>query len=341
MIGQHEGGNERYTKNLAVHLSKIVDTTVLLYKKVSMNSPGLKMVIFPHNDFFRLIFLPALMLKSGYTVLHSNYITPLWKAPKHRYVVMVHDLGFRRFPDIYGLKDTLIFKLLFPYSLRLADIIIVPSEFIKNEFTHFYPGFGKKVEVIYEGIDPIFLEKNSPKIKGKKQNSSPYLLCIASRSPRKNIPLVLDAFLKAELSDVSLYIIGYKPLGTQAILSKKIKYLGYVSDIKLRHLYANALALIYISSYEGFGLPPVEALACKTPVLASDIPSLHEICGKYVDYIQWEDSKALIRYMKRYSSSKGTVTDSNLFVRKYDWNRTALSFYSILQKYYPCYNRGT
>lgn len=280
MIGQNEGGNERYTKNLAYALSERSNVGVLLSRKHKIPS-SITPHIVPHNNLLRLLLTPFLIWVFHYDVYHANYFLPFWKPPHTKYVITVHDLFFLRQPTLYSLRDRIVFRLLLPHSLRLCDAIIVPSIFIKNEFAKLYPSYLHKVYVTYEGVDPVFHH-----LKNRKKGKPPFFLTIASKNSRKNIDMVCSAFLNAGMKNTCLYIVGSLPPGMKHASERSIRFLGYVSDQKLNKLYNEAEALLYLSSYEGFGLPVIEALACGTPVIASDIPCLREIGESHIQYIK-------------------------------------------------------
>lgn len=280
MIGQKEGGNERYTKNLAYSLSKKASVGILLYKNLEGVS-ALYPHILPPINLLRLLITPFLLLFFHYDILHSNYFLPFWKPLGLKYVITVHDLFFLRQPSRYSLRDRLVFRLLLPHSLWLCDAIIVPSQFIKNEFLSFYPAYLSKVHVTYEGVDPVFHQ-----LKKTKEKKRSFFLTIASKNTRKNIPSICKAFLAASLKSTDLYIVGTLPAKMGPIQNPSIHFLGYVSDNELNKLYNSTKALLYLSSYEGFGLPVIEALACGTPVIASDIPCLREIGGENIHYVK-------------------------------------------------------
>lgn len=280
MIGQNEGGNERYTKNLAYFLSELLNVGILLSRKLK-TPPTLTPHMVPHNNLLRLFLIPFLIWFFDYDVYHANYFLPFWKPPHTKYVITVHDLFFLRQPKLYSLRDRMVFRLLLPHSLRLCDAIIVPSMFIKKEFAKLYPSYLNKVHVTYEGVDPVFHH-----LKNRKKGKPPFFLTIASKNSRKNIDMVCSVFLNAGMKNTYLYIVGSLPPGMKYISERSIRFLGYVSDQKLNKLYNEAEALLYLSSYEGFGLPVIEALACGTPVIASNIPCLREIGGTHIQYVK-------------------------------------------------------
>lgn len=280
MLGQGEGGNERYTKNLAYALSHKISVGILLSKRQALPRT-LTPHLIPPSNLLRLLIVPLIIRIFRYDVYHANYFLPFWKPRGVKYVITVHDLFFLREPERYSLRDRMVFRFLLPHSLWLCDAIIVPSKFIRGEFAKLYPRYLNKVHVTYEGVDPLFHH-----LKNGGKEKHPFFLAIASKNSRKNIDIICAAFRNARLKNARLYIVGSLPAGVQNIQEKAIRFLGYVSDRRLNKLYNGATALLYLSTYEGFGLPVIEALACGTPVIASDIPCLREIGGKNVRYIK-------------------------------------------------------
>lgn len=314
MLGENEGGNERYTKNLLQYLISIADVGVILYNRRFCCSYPQRFLL-PKNDLFRLSIIPIIMKLWKYNVLHANYILPFFKFPSTKYVVTVHDLSFKRFPNLFGFKDKLLFYILFPYSLWLSDKIIVPSNFIRDEFKLFYPQYNDKIHVVYEGVDPVFRS-----IPLSSKNIDDFFLIIASKSSRKNVDIVIETFLSLKLSKIKLIIVGNKSISNK---NSNIQYVGYISDNKLSNLYNKALGLIYYSSYEGFGLPIIEALALNTPVIASDIPCHREIGKDYLHYIKFNDINYLKKTIQKVAQQKKRAHTRDVILKLYNWDITA------------------
>jgi glycosyltransferase involved in cell wall biosynthesis len=324
MIGLHEGGNERYTYNLAYHLSRIADVGVVMYKKLSIN---VKSHIFFLNDFLRLLYLPFFMKMKQYTLLHSNYILPFIKFPGTKYVITVHDLSFKRFPHLFSFKDRCIFSILFPYSLYLADAIVVPSQFTNSELRYFFPHINHKIIVTHEGVDPVF------HILPAQQKKQRYVICVTSKSKRKNIDSVIESFTRAKFAGIKLVVVGI--VAPLIKINPSVEYLEYVSDKKLNYLYNNALALIYYSSYEGFGLPIIEALSLNIPVIASDIPCHREIGKTFPHYVPVNNTAKLTQTIKKIVETKKRTIVRQKILKMYNWDVTAsktLAFYKTLSE---------
>lgn len=346
MIGSNEGGNERYTKNLFLALSKLreknfevkllvdknkVDKTTITFK----NNIILKYII---NNIQRLLFLiPKIVSNKKIDIVHSNYICPFYKNAK--FVVTVHDLSFKYFPQFFSIRERLIFKLLLPYSLNLSDAIIVPSEFTKKELLRFYPKYSKKVGVIYEGVDSIFrkISKDTASkiIRQRFKPKNDFLLTINSKNPKKNINKVIEAYLKLKdkFPNLELVIVGgSKNIKKQYVNSSSIRILSHVSDLELNALYNLAKIFIYFSIYEGFGLPLIEALKCRTKVIASDIDVHREIAKDYVVYANPFSAEDLTKKIELVLKSNRRTQKgiSNL----YSWEKAAKQSLNLYQELY-------
>ncbi|WP_323078709.1 glycosyltransferase, partial [Aeromonas hydrophila] len=121
-----------------------------------------------------------------------------------------------------------------------------------------------------------------------------YILTVSSLEPRKNLQLLIDAFTELNIDHVQLYIVGttnkvFNFSGFTDLTSSNVKFLGYVSDQELEALYRGAEFFVYPSLYEGFGLPPTEAISYGTPILCSDIDSIKEVCGDVPEYFHTND----------------------------------------------------
>ena len=174
--------------------------------------------------------------------------------------------------------------------MRSARKVITVSEFSKDEIVHYYGINRNNIEVVPSAVSDVFKHSNQ-----QINVVNPYLLAVSSVNHRKNFISVLEAFqvFKKYNKDVRLYVIGdicnsnFKKIDIDRFRNdSRIVFLGRISDEELVNYYSNALAFIFPSLYEGFGLPPLEAQMCGCPVLVADIPPLHEVIensGIYCD----------------------------------------------------------
>jgi glycosyltransferase involved in cell wall biosynthesis len=195
-------------------------------------------------------------------------------------IITIHDLSFMRNKKWFSWKYTLIYSILTPILAKKAKKIITVSEFSKHEIVDLLKIKPEKVSVV-----PSAVAFNADKIsEGSKLNGLEYFLAVSSIDPRKNFERLINGFKKAKLTNIKLCIVGgrfknFNSKGLQLNSSEKIEYLGYVSNSELINLYKNALGFIYPSLYEGFGLPPLEAMNFGCPTIVSNIPALNESCG--------------------------------------------------------------
>lgn len=221
-------------------------------------------------------------------------------------VVTIHDLIFKVLPDTYPYIDRKIYDWKCRKSCREADLIIAISENTKKDIIRFYNIEPEKIHVIYQSVDASYwqaTDKSSASVFQKHSIPGEYLLYVGSVEKRKNLSVILDAMtlLPKDLS-LPLVVVGkgkaYKEKMQQKVtdlkLKKRVIWLDNLeNNSQLRTLYQRAKALIYPSFYEGFGLPVVEALLCKTPVITSDCSSLPEAGGPNSMYIDPEDTERL------------------------------------------------
>jgi len=210
-------------------------------------------------------------------------------------IVTVHDLIFMRYPQDYHAGWLAITNALLPRVLRRAAAIIADSHATKADVTRFFDVREGKVVVIYPGIDaatPSELHQRDTSIQ-KLSGEAPYILCLGPWVRRKNLPVVVEAFslLAPRIPELGLVITGERPRGMQGdteeeLLShlsseyrNRVHLVGYVSQADKEALVSHAGVLGYPSCFEGFGLPPLEAMSLGTPVVAAATPAVMEVAG--------------------------------------------------------------
>lgn len=248
--------------------------------------------IFYKKTIWRMIDLPLkLKFIKELDLVHDPYeIGPLSFEMPFKKVITIHDLTPILFPDTFNSMIVLLHKRLLPRTLKNANRIITVSNSTKNDLISLFKIPKEKIRVIFNGVDEKFKPLSNKEIKKVKQKYSlnfPFILYVGTLEPRKNIPSLIKAFYKFKKTNplYKLVIAGKKGWKYNEIfetidklnLQNDIVFTGYILDNDLPALYNAADLFVYVSIYEGFGLPPLEAMACGTPVITSNTSSLPEI----------------------------------------------------------------
>ncbi len=267
-----------------------------------------------------------------------SYSAPIFSPVET--VVTVHDITYEVNPKWFHPKERIKMRTLTRVAAKRADHIIAVSESTKRDLVDYYKISSDKISVIYEASNekfkPAVVERN--RIVNKYKLNNNFFLYVGSFFARRNIPVLIEAFqyVREEVPDVELLLIGqdrsYPPLKLNQLLTgkglnEKVKWIEYVSEADLVTLYNLASAFVYPSSYEGFGLPVLEAMSCGTPVITGDRSSLPEVVGKSGLLVEPTDARAFAAAMigilkneelRRNLSEKGMER-----AKKFSWRRAA------------------
>jgi glycosyltransferase involved in cell wall biosynthesis len=248
---------------------------------------------------WRVLFIGKELQKREVSVFHglSNEI-PFFLSPKKiKQVVTIHDLIFLRFPQYYKPIDRYIYKLKFRYACHKAHAVVAISEQTKRDIMMYFGIVESKIHVIYQNCSDVFTENVSKlerqKITQKYNLQKPFIISVGSIEPRKNQLNLVKAFHSLEIHNHELVLVGgggaYKAK-VQAYIEKhevkNVRILSHVPTSHLPALYQSATFLAYVSLFEGFGIPILEALTSGIPVLAAKGSCLEEAGGEggvYVD----------------------------------------------------------
>lgn len=268
---------------------------------------------------------------------------------EERQVVTIHDITPLEHPEWLNPRFAKWYQFLIPRLVHKARQIIAVSNFTKSRICEVTSVQPDKVVVIYNGVDERFRPKSSEEIARTKDtfgiSNFRYILTVATIEPRKNLQRLLEAWDVWHVNlpqDIWLVIAGAKGkdlVFRDAVFNRlppKICMIGHVPDEHLPALYSGALAFIYVSLYEGFGLPPLEAMACGTPVLTSNVTSLPEVVGDAALTVNPYDIDAIAEGIKR------LIEDDNLRkelsqkglarAKLFSWERTAEVTWSVLKE---------
>ncbi|QIZ51890.1 glycosyltransferase family 1 protein [Dickeya zeae] len=261
-------------------------------------------------------------------------------------IVTIHDTVPFDHPEWLNKKFVAWYQFMQPRLAKKVEHIITISEFSRERIIHHLRVPASKVSVIYNGVDVLQPEAGGSET-GKCQPvvDGDYLLSVGSLEPRKNIPRLIKAFLRFRQeshSDMRLVIVGKKGVsrvfgddGTQALADNPaVVFTGHVSDEALVSLYQHARGFCYPSMYEGFGLPPLEAMCYGLPVLTSNTTSMKELCEKraiLVDPLSVESIAEGIHQLVAGQGPTGMRENGEAFARSLTWKQCASETLRVLE----------
>ncbi|MEA1916099.1 MAG: glycosyltransferase family 1 protein [Campylobacterota bacterium] len=297
-----------------------------------------------------IIFNIGLFIKKPDVIFQPNY--NIFKTYKNfPTVIVVHDLSHIRYAQFHPDDRVEYFNKNLEYSVQNSSKVVVVSEFTKQELIELNLANDDKIEVIYNGVtdgfkplhvDEIsnsFFEKYSLK---KKE----YILFVGTFEPRKNLSLLLESYSKYVLSTPNpseLVLVGtsgwrdefFNDVLQEVLKLSSVKRLGYLSDDELKLVYAGAKMFVFPSFYEGFGLPPLEAMASGTSVIASNVSSIPEVVEDAGILIDPHASNELLEAIKLLDSNdelrakyekKGIEQ-----AKKFNWDDSTKRLHAVLE----------
>ncbi len=343
-VTQELTGVQRYAYNVVKRMSGV---TLLSPGPARPEYQGLddaSLAVIPHflhSHLWEQLVLPK--------VLHGQVLwspTGIGPVAAHNQVLTIHDVAVLEHSEYYAKPYALWYRLIWPVLVRHVKKIITVSEFSKERIVTCLKVPERKVEVVYEGVDDRFKPQSGDQMEAFLSTSGikrPYILAVGAISARKNYRRLLEAWQKiqGELSGVTLVLVGgggftFSTMSSLGALPPRTMHLGGVYDESLAALYAGALAFVYPSLYEGFGLPVLEAMSVGTPVVTSNNTSLPEIAGNAALFIDPFDSDSIAEGVKQIVDDEELRKDLRLRglnqVKKYSWESAAKAIMNILQE---------
>jgi glycosyltransferase involved in cell wall biosynthesis len=261
-----------------------------------------------------------------------------------RQVLTVHDMASLDHPEWFQRKFALWYAALLPRLIRQVRAIITVSRFSKERIVRLTGVEPQRVQVILNGVDRRFRPADLKRVKQVRAEfnlTSPYILFVGSLEPRKNLKNLLEAWRLSGFEGATLVVVGasghmFASLGFNSI-PQGVRLLGATQDDVLPALYSGAAGFVYPSLYEGFGLPPLEAMGCGCPVAVSDIPAHREICGEtamYFDPFSPEDISSKLDALLRLDPAKRTSLIERGLQRAsgYTWENSASETWRVLEE---------
>jgi alpha-1,3-rhamnosyl/mannosyltransferase len=253
------------------------------------------------------------VLKGMHDVIYHepNYLASAYQGPT---VVTVHDLSHIHYPQCHPRVRSAALKHLLPRILNEADAVMTVSQHVANEVCEQFGLPESRVHPVHLGVDaafrPLPLEVLQPVLDQHGLHADQYMLCMATLEPRKNLDRLISAFeglpdaLRARYPLTLAGAPGWRSHALHQRIDRlatrgEVRYLGYVPDTHRPALYAGARLFAYPALYEGFGLPPLEAMACGTPVLTSTRASMPEVAGDAAVTVDPEDVDGITAALAR------------------------------------------
>ncbi len=249
-------------------------------------------------------------------------------------IVCLHDINMLKNRKNFNFLNYVWYKILHRRSVKGCKELITVSEFSRKEIAEYYHIDEKRIHITYNGWQHVGNVKEDKRILEKIKemtNGRKYFFSIGTLTKHKNLKWVIEVAKKNPNYD--FLISGfknsekvYKKLGIES--TENVKYLGYLTDAEMKTTIKNSEALLYPTLYEGFGIPPIEAMAVGTKVVVSDIPAIREIYGDTVYYINPNNSNIDIEKLLNEN-----VEDRETVLEKYSWEKSAKKLLEILETY--------
>jgi len=252
-------------------------------------------------------------------------------------VVNIHDISFLRYPEFAEEKNLRYLSATIRDTARRASAIITGSKFTAHEIAESLSVDSAKVFAIYNGIGQQFAPQATDRVAAMRSRlvlDKPYLLAVGTVEPRKNLPFLFEVFERLTSFDGELVIAGMPGWKNEPIIERmrqspragSIKWIRYVEDADLPLLYAGAECFVMSSHYEGFGFPPLEAMACGTPVVSSSGGSLTEVLGNAAVVLHHFEAdgwvEAIGRMLAHDNVRQRLVEQGRRHAAKFTWQET-------------------
>ena len=260
-------------------------------------------------------------------------------------VVTIHDATFADTPDCFGRAFAAWYGWLIPKLAKRAKRVVTVSDFSRQRLADTTGVPADQIDVVPNGVDPKFVPASNEAVDALRKKfdlEGPYVLVLGSLEPRKNLATLLKAWkiLSSKRPDLTLALAGGSNLSifsgddldVQAL--PRVKRLGYVADEDLPALYSGCESFVFPSTYEGFGLPPLEAMACGAPVVCSNATALPEVVGEAAVLVSPTDPEAIAHAVQQLADD--ATLRRELRIRgqaqaaQYNWDASTEQIWQIL-----------
>jgi glycosyltransferase involved in cell wall biosynthesis len=343
-LSEDDGFLRHYELVLVAPRSSKANISRLGLKNITFKPIPLKGRVWSALVLWRLL-PPADMILGRGVYVFGNYTT--WPLLWSKSITYVHDLNFLRHPETVQKKVRDVLQRNLPLWMRRSRQLVTISEFSKREIIDLFSVDKTRIEVIYCGVDhALFYPRSQAETAAITQKygvTKPYLMFLSNVEPRKNIDRLLAAY-EAAVADqsVSLLIVGadgWLNTATAATI-ERLRARGYeiiwpdayVPDADLPALLSGAQALVHPALYEGFGISPLQAMACGTNVIVSNTTSLPEVAGKAGIYVDPLNTESITLAIRKALAAKGLQPKKKILAQaaRFSWQKAAAELHDII-----------
>lgn len=288
--------------------------------------------------------IPKLIREHNFDYAHFQYICPIWKTCK--YIVTLHDLLFLEYKKSFPLSFILKNSFLFYLSSVRCDLVLTVSDYSKKQIVRYFKIKPDKIHITPNGILEKYISKDNSVDVKNKYNMGDYILYVSRLEPRKNHLLLIKSFVDLKLyNKFHLLLIGKLTIPVQGLddylnslercIRDQIIFIENTSEEDLHGFYSQASLFVYPSLYEGFGIPPIEALSCGTKTICSNATALADF--DFLSNYQFDPSSAEELMQKTLFSLNDDLYPIDLIksrvIERYNWNTISDSFKKILIRF--------
>lgn len=281
-----------------------------------------------------------------------HYNVPVFPVKAKARVCTIHDVYHLAYYQQLSYAQKAYAKLVINRAVKLSDQIITVSEFSKNEIVKYTGCTPEKIAVIHNGVKQAATNYPYEEVRVKYNLPHKYLLYVGNVKPHKNLKVFLAAYMlldKSIIDEYKIVIAGkkdgfitadndlFKFIENNDKIKSNIIFTGYVDNEHMDTLYAAASLLVFPSLYEGFGLPPLEAMLNKCPVISSNAASLQEVCGDAVLYFKPNDEEELafkIKHLIENQSLRQKLTDNGVHhIKNFTWEVSSNKHIQLFKRF--------
>ena len=299
---------------------------------------------FGWNLLSNALVLPRHVARRQLDVLVTQYFAAPTATPQ---VAVIHDIIFEPHPELFTRRERAYLGMIKPL-LRWANTVVTVSEASHEQLQQYgYLRPGQRCVVIPNGVNDRFFNeidgKSIDRVRSRYDLPARYLLYVGRLNARKNLPRLIESVTRLRDQEIGLVLAGrsegaaedYAGFARKLGIEHRVRFLGSVPDEDLHPLYSAATAFVYLSKREGFGLPPLEAMAAEIPVVVSNEPALKEVGGDVPLYVNPEDGGDVVRTLDRVIENRDLRQERAALgrarARLFTWDRTVDALAKVLE----------